>query len=143
MLYSDLVILIIIIFSGILYLLLKSIKSKKKQQLLDNMKKSHLKYYEKLQEEGYKIIDYNSNNSFTAEINGKEYSLNYQVPMILKKGKKKFILYIKKEKDNLRLSTKAAREYFMFLCKVFNVHGAVIINSETLKTNSVVFYKDN
>jgi hypothetical protein len=123
----------------LLYTSYKYSRKRKKQKMLEELRGKPLEVFQVLEEQGYKLVDYNCSRSIAAEVNNRVYTHTFHSLMIVKKGKYKYIVYIKKGKDPLRLSTKKVREHFLTLCTFFKVAGVLIIDAEKLNIRSLEF----
>jgi uncharacterized protein with gpF-like domain len=110
-----------------------------KKKLFNKLNKQQTIILEKLLQEGYKIVNCNKIIEKKAETNGKMYYHVYEVPFLVKKGNKKYIVYIKKRNETIRLSTKKDREHFLNLCTIYKVNGVIVLDQDGKKYKNLVF----
>jgi hypothetical protein len=139
MTHNDLYILLIIILFLSVFFIIKSMTRYNKKKLFNKLNKQQTIILEKLLQEGYKIVNCNKIIEKKAETNGKMYYHVYEVPFLVKKGNKKYIVYIKKRNETIRLSTKKDREHFLNLCTIYKVNGVIVLDQDGKKYKNLVF----
>ncbi len=136
---NDLYILLLIVLVFSIFITLKSIFRYHKKKLINQLNKQQLNLLEILEEEGYKLKDCNKIIEKKAETNGKVYYHVYEVPLIVKKNNKKYIVHIKKKKETIRLSAKKDRELFLNLCILYKVNGVIIVDPDGKRFKYLIF----
>ncbi|MEW6621652.1 MAG: hypothetical protein AB1420_00725 [Bacillota bacterium] len=125
----DLLILILIISSILLYNRITRLKKENFQKQIAKLGKKEQMLLEYLKEDNYRLKKINPEVIIHSEGDLNSYAEHFKNPFIVSKNRKNYLVKIKGDKEAIRFSSSRYRKTLILDCAVFNTDGIIIADS--------------
>ena len=116
---------------------------KKRQIILNKAKRAESQAVNILQNAGYTIVDVQKRVKIKTKINGREFFNTIIADMIVKKGRKTFLVEIKTGKQTEKVIPPQVRRQLLEYYLVFKPDGLILLDMENGKLHNVSFDLEN
>ncbi len=135
---SDLIVLLLIILSILLYNIINGARRRQVTQTMISSKKTVQDAADQFSEQGYRIAAIQKQIPITTKIDGKAYHYTMGADLVVKKARKTYLVEVRSgRKNNQRLTSVRAQKEFLPQFLLYRPDGILILDTDSNKIREI------